>query len=225
MQESKAHVLPKEIADDLRASLEQIEDVLADLQTRAVRLDQGAHAGQARRQEVSATRQSKKEISGMKRLVLALAVLTNTAFTPTLFAQDKTADKAAKAPSAKTVKIFEGTLGSVATQLHITMDAKGKMKQADEVPVSFIVKDDEGNDTTFSFTSWNVFTLVEAPCDIGFPTCPLQPLEKTGDRVVVKYTVRGGKNVAKSVKKTDETNANGVEKKTQHELDRLFSKP
>ena len=55
--------------------------------------------------------------------------------------------------------------------------------------------------------------------------CPPQPLEKTGDRVVVKYTVRGGKNVAKSVKKTDETNANGVEKKTQHELDRLFSKP
>ena len=40
MQESKAHVLPKEIADDLRASLEQIEDVLADLQARAVRLEQ-----------------------------------------------------------------------------------------------------------------------------------------------------------------------------------------
>jgi hypothetical protein len=139
----------------------------------------------------------------MKRLALALAVLTNTAFTPTLLAQDKTSDKAAKATSANTVKIFEGKLGRVATQLHITMDAKGKMKQAEEVPVSFIVKDDEGNATTFSFTSWNVFTLVEAPCGIGFPTCPPQPLEKTGDRVVVKYTVRGGKNVAKSVKKAD----------------------
>jgi hypothetical protein len=34
------HVLAEEIADDLRASLEQIEDVLADLQARAVRLEQ-----------------------------------------------------------------------------------------------------------------------------------------------------------------------------------------
>jgi type I restriction enzyme M protein len=36
------HVLAEEIADDLRASLEQIEDVLADLQARAVRLEQPA---------------------------------------------------------------------------------------------------------------------------------------------------------------------------------------
>jgi type I restriction enzyme M protein len=34
------HVLAEEIADDLRASLEQIEDVLADLQARAARMDQ-----------------------------------------------------------------------------------------------------------------------------------------------------------------------------------------
>jgi type I restriction enzyme M protein len=33
------HVLAEEIADDLRASLEQIEDVLADLQARAARLE------------------------------------------------------------------------------------------------------------------------------------------------------------------------------------------
>ena len=32
--------LAEEIADDLRASLEEIEDVLADLQARAVRLEQ-----------------------------------------------------------------------------------------------------------------------------------------------------------------------------------------
>jgi hypothetical protein len=39
------HVLAEEIADDLRASLEQIEDVLADLQARAVRLEQPVNTG------------------------------------------------------------------------------------------------------------------------------------------------------------------------------------
>jgi type I restriction enzyme M protein len=39
------HVLAEEIADDLRASLEQIEDVLADLQARAVRLEKQGNTG------------------------------------------------------------------------------------------------------------------------------------------------------------------------------------
>jgi len=39
------HVLAEEIADDLRASLEQIEDVLADLQSRAIRSQRPACQG------------------------------------------------------------------------------------------------------------------------------------------------------------------------------------
>jgi hypothetical protein len=41
-RECGPHVLAEEIADDLRANLDQIEDVLADLEARAVRLEKPA---------------------------------------------------------------------------------------------------------------------------------------------------------------------------------------
>jgi hypothetical protein len=45
MHECQPHVLAEEIADDPRASLQQSEDVLADLQGRAVCLERKEHAG------------------------------------------------------------------------------------------------------------------------------------------------------------------------------------
>ncbi len=117
-----------------------------------------------------------KEVNNMKKiLMIALAVLISVAFVTTVFAaEEKKAEKpAAAAEKAPAAKAEKAPKAEA-------KEFKGAFVSADAAAKTIVVKG-EAAEMTFEFKGKADF--------------------KAGDNLVVKYTEKDGKNIAKSVKK------------------------
>jgi len=117
-----------------------------------------------------------------KVLVIALAVLIGVAFVTTVFAQEKkdakpAAAAAAPAPAPEKAKV------EAKKEAPKAQEFKGEFVSADEKAKTIVAKGEKG--------------------EMTFDVAKIKKMAKfaAGDKIVVKYTEKDGKNVASSVKK------------------------
>lgn len=126
-----------------------------------------------------------------KVLMIVLAVLIGVAFVTTVFAQEKKdVNPAAAAPAPEKAKV------GVKKEAPKAQGFKGEFVSADEKAKTVTAKDEKG--------------------EMTFDVAKIKKMAKfaAGDKMVVKYTEKDGKNVASSVKKTPAEKKEKAKKET-----------
>jgi Cu/Ag efflux protein CusF len=137
-----------------------------------------------------------------KVLMIVLAVLIGVAFVTTVFAQEKKdAKPAAAAPAPEKAK--EG----VKKEAPKAQDFKGEFVSIDEKAKTIVAKDEKG--------------------EMTFDVAKIKKMAKfaAGDKIVVKYTEKDGKNVASSVKKAPAEKKEQVKKEAPKKEEKPAATP
>jgi hypothetical protein len=119
-----------------------------------------------------------------KALLIVLAVLISVAFVTTVFAQEKKAEPKKDAPAAAPAKA------------EVKKEVKAEVKKEVKAKVHQFTGEVTAIDTTAK-TLTAKKGKDEKAFDISNATVKAEP--KTGDKVLVKYTEKDGKNIASSV--------------------------
>jgi hypothetical protein len=123
-----------------------------------------------------------------KALLIVLAVLISVAFVTTVFAQEKKAEPKKDAPVAAPAKAAAPAPAKAEVKAEVKKEAKPKVHQFT-------------GEVTAIDTAAKTLTAKkgkdEKAFDISNATVKAEP--KTGDKVLVKYTEKDGKNIASSV--------------------------
>lgn len=150
---------------------------------------------------------SKRRSRSMKKvLVIALAVLIGVAFVTTVFAQEKKDAKPAAAPAAP-APAPEKAKVEAKKEAPKAQEFKGEFVSADEKAKTIVAKGEKG--------------------EMTFDVAKIKKMAKfaAGDKIVVKYTEKDGKNIASSVKKAPAEKKEEVKKEAPKKEEKPAAAP